>query len=37
MESKIQIYQADNGEIILKFDEENETFWVSKQDIANIF
>lgn len=37
MESKIQIYQADNGEIILKFDEENETFWASKQDIANIF
>jgi len=37
MKGKIQIYQDSNWEIILKFDEENEAFWASKQDIAKIF
>jgi hypothetical protein len=37
MQNKIQIYQAENGEIRLKFDEKNETVWASKQDIAKIF
>jgi len=37
MENKIQIYQTNNWEIKINVDVEKETFWASKQDIANIF
>ena len=37
MQNKIQIYQTPEWEIQIKFDEKNETFWASKQDIAKIF
>ncbi len=31
------IYQWNNGEILLREDFNNETFWASQKDIANIF
>ena len=34
---ELAIYQADNGEIKLKEDVENETIWASKKDIAHIY
>ena len=37
LENKIQIYQAENGEIRLKFDEKNETVWANQKQIADIF
>ena len=37
MKNKIQIYQAENGEIRLKFDEKNETVWANQKQIADIF
>lgn len=37
MKDKIQIYQAENGEIRLKFDEKKETVWANQKQIADIF
>jgi len=37
LESKLAIYQADNGEIKLKEDVKHETIWASLNDIARIF
>ncbi len=37
MESKLAIYQADNGEIKLKEDAKHETIWANLDDIAQIF
>jgi len=37
LKDKIQIYQAENGEIRLKFDEKKETVWANQKQIADIF
>ena len=37
MESKLAIYQADNGEIKLKEDAKHDTIWANLDDIAQIF
>ena len=34
---ELAIYQADNGEIKLKEDVENETIWANQKDISEIF
>ena len=36
-ENKLQIYQAENGEIILNIDLEKETIWANQYQIADIF
>jgi len=37
LESKLAIYQADNGEIKLKEDAKHETIWANLDDISQIF
>ena len=37
IKNKVQIYQAKNGAIELKFDDKKETVWASQKQIAEIF